>query len=94
MIDFDLAIGEAMRFDDSNGETLAIVTGGHETGGLSLLQGDISKGYIEGNFSTPDHSAVLVPIFAYGPHSQDFRGVYQNTAIFEKILWIFQVYNK
>jgi hypothetical protein len=27
MIDFDLAIGEAMRFDDSNGETLVIVTG-------------------------------------------------------------------
>ena len=94
MIDFDLAIGEAMRFADSNGETLVIVTADHETGGLSLLDGNISKGYVDGSFSTPDHSAVMVPVFAYGPHSQDFRGVYQNTAIFEKIMQIFQLYNK
>ena len=94
MIDFDKAIGEAMRFADTNGETLVIVTADHETGGLSLLDGDINKGYVDGNFSTDDHSAVMVPVFAYGPHSQDFRGVYQNTAIFEKIIRIFELYNK
>jgi len=33
MIDFDKAIGEAMRFPDSNGETFVIVTAEHETGG-------------------------------------------------------------
>jgi alkaline phosphatase len=93
MIDFDLAIGEAMRFSDSNGETLVIVTADHETGGLTLLEGDISKGYVGGNFSTPDHSAVMVPVFAYGPHSQDFRGVYQNTEIFQKILRILELYH-
>ncbi|HKZ37230.1 MAG TPA: alkaline phosphatase [Chryseolinea sp.] len=94
MIDFDKAIGEAMRFADTNGETLVIVTADHETGGLSLLDGDIDKGYVDGNFSTDDHSAVMVPVFAYGPHSQDFRGVYQNTAIFEKVMRIFELYNK
>jgi alkaline phosphatase len=94
MIDFDKAVGEAMRFADTNGETLVIVTADHETGGLSLLDGNISKGYIDGNFSSNDHSAVMVPVFAYGPHSQDFRGVYQNTAIFEKIMRIFESYNK
>ena len=93
MIDFDLAIGEAMRFADTNGETLVIVTADHETGGLTLLGGDMNKGYVDGNFSTPDHSAVTVPVFAYGPHSLDFRGVYQNTAIFNKIVQIFQLYN-
>ena len=94
MIDFDKAIGEALRFADANGETLVIVTADHETGGLSLLDGNISYGYVDGNFSTEDHSAVMVPVFAYGPHSQDFRGVYQNTEIFEKIMRIFQLYNK
>jgi alkaline phosphatase len=94
MIDFDLAIGEAMRFADSNGETLVIVTADHETGGLTLLGGDIRNGYVDGSFSTPDHTAVMVPVFAYGPHSQDFRGVYQNTAIFEKIMKIFELYKK
>lgn len=94
MIDFDQAVGEAMRFADEDGETLVIVTADHETGGLSLLDGDIVKGSVDGNFSTSDHSAVMVPVFAYGPHSQDFRGVYQNTAVFEKIMKIFEMYKK
>lgn len=94
MVDFDKAIGEAMRFADENGETLIVVTADHETGGLSLLDGDIQKGYIDSNFSSNDHSAVMVPVFAYGPHSQDFRGVYQNTAIFDKIMKIFELYKK
>jgi alkaline phosphatase len=94
MIDFDKAVGEAIQFADTNGETLVIVTADHETGGLSLLDGEINNGYVDGNFSTDDHSAVMVPVFAYGPHSLDFRGVYQNTAIFDKIMRIFNLYNK
>lgn len=86
MMDFDKAIGEAMKFADEDGHTLVIVTADHETGGLSLLDGNISKGYADGNFSTNDHSAVMVPVFAYGPHSLEFRGVYENTQIFEKII--------
>jgi alkaline phosphatase len=86
MMDFDKAIGAAMQFADEDGHTLVIVTADHETGGLSLLDGDISKGHADGNFSSNDHSAVMVPVFAYGPHSLEFRGVYENTEIFEKII--------
>jgi len=39
-------------------------------------------------FSTKDHSATLIPVFAYGPGSEEFSGIYQNTDIFEKILKI------
>jgi len=85
MMDFDEAIGAAMKFADEDGHTLVIVTADHETGGLSLLDGNISKGYVDGHFSSNDHSAVMVPVFAYGPHSLDFRGVYENTEIFKKI---------
>lgn len=88
MLDFDKAIGAAMEFADTNGETLVIVTADHETGGLSLLDGDIAQGYVNGHFSTNDHTAVMVPVYAYGPHSLDFRGVYENTEIFEKIMKI------
>ncbi len=88
MLDFDAAIGAAMQFADSNGETLVIVTADHETGGLSLLGGDIRKGEVNGHFSTDDHTAIMVPVFAYGPHSLDFRGVYENTALFDKIMKI------
>jgi len=94
MIDFDGAIGEAIRFADSNGETLVIVTADHETGGLSLLDGDLKRGYVDGNFSTNDHSAVMVPVFAYGPHSLDFRGVYENTEIQHKIMRILEQYHR
>ncbi|AUD00564.1 alkaline phosphatase [Spirosoma pollinicola] len=93
MLDFDRTIGDAIRFADSNGETLVIITADHETGGLSLLDGDLKRGYIDGNFSTNDHSGIMVPVFAYGPHSLDFRGVYENTEIHHKIMAILQKYH-
>jgi len=94
MLDFDKLVGEAMRFADSNGETLVIVTADHETGGLTLLDGDLKKGYVDGHFSTNDHTSVMVPVFAYGPHSMDFRGTYENTEIYTRILNLFTRYNK
>jgi len=84
--DFDRMVGDALRFADEDGETLVIVTADHETGGLTLLDGNIAKGYVWGDFSTNDHTGTPVPVFAYGPHSTDFRGVYQNTEIFNKLL--------
>jgi len=94
MLDFDKLIGDALRFADSNGETLVVVTADHETGGLTLLDGNIKKGYVDGHFSTNDHTAVMVPVFAYGPHSMDFRGVYENTEIYTRILKVFNQYHK
>lgn len=94
MLDFDQLIGEALKFADSNGETLVIITADHETGGLTLLDGDLKRGYVDGSFSTNDHTAIMVPVFAYGPHALDFRGVYENTEIFNKLFNIFKKYNK
>ncbi|MBO9613066.1 MAG: alkaline phosphatase [Dyadobacter sp.] len=85
MLDFDKLVGEALRFADSNGETLVIVTADHETGGLTLLDGNLKTGYVDGQFSTSDHTGIMVPVFAYGPHSLDFRGVYENTEIYRKM---------
>ena len=86
VMDFDKTVGEALRFADKDGETLVIVTADHETGGLTLLDGDYKKGYIGGQFATNDHTAIPVPVFAYGPRSGLFRGVFENTAIFQRIL--------
>ena len=41
---------------------------------------------IEGDFTTHDHTGTMVPIFAYGPYSQEFTGVYENNDVFKKIL--------
>ena len=89
--DFDRLVGEALRFADQDGETLVIVTADHETGGLSLLDASYKKGTVRGNFSTDDHTNIMVPVFAYGPGSADFIGVYPNTNIFSKIIRAYQL---
>lgn len=91
LLDFDRLVGQAMEFVDKNPETLLIVTADHETGGLSLIDGSIEKGYVHGSFSTNDHTAITVPVFAYGPGATDFMGVYQNTEIYTKILKLLSV---
>jgi alkaline phosphatase len=84
--DFDRTLAEALRFADRDGETLVIVTADHETGGLTLLDGAADKGMVRGEFSTNDHTGIMVPVFAYGPGSQNFNGVYPNNQIFHKII--------
>jgi alkaline phosphatase len=88
--DFDRLVGEALKFADQDGETLVIVTADHETGGLSLLDANYKKGTVRGNFSSDDHTNIMVPVFAYGPGAQNFIGIYNNTAVFKKII---QAYN-
>lgn len=83
--DFDRTIGAIYEWAARDGETLVIVTADHETGGLTLVGGDLKEGKIVGKFSTGDHSGVMVPVYAFGPGSEEFTGVFENTAIFDKI---------
>ncbi|MBC9794781.1 alkaline phosphatase [Sinomicrobium weinanense] len=85
-IDFDRAIGKALRFADETPGTLVIITADHETSGFSIPQGNIDRHVVEGDFTTNDHTATMVPVFAYGPRSGEFTGVYENNEIFSKIL--------
>jgi alkaline phosphatase len=86
LLDFDHVVGKAMKFADENKETLVIVVGDHETGGLTLLDGSLKDGWIFGNFSTNDHTSIPSSIFAYGPNSEEFTGLFENTEIFNKIM--------
>lgn len=92
--DFDKTVEAALRFADQNGETLVVVTADHETGGLTLLDASAEKGMISGHFSTNDHTNIMVPVFAYGPGSAEFRGTYANNEIFHKILKVIGLKNK
>lgn len=85
-LSFDLAIAEAMKFADSNGETLVLVTGDHETGGMTFVDGNFNTGHVTARFMTDDHTAMMLPVFAYGPGAQEFIGVYKNTEIFHKMM--------
>jgi alkaline phosphatase len=85
-VDFDRAIREAIEFADRDGETLVVITADHETSGFALPSGNIAEHKVEGAFFSNDHTAIMVPIFAYGPQSDKFSGVYGNTAVFHKIM--------
>lgn len=85
-LDFDRAIGKALEFASSNKETLVIITADHETGGMTLNGGDISKGEVSARYTTGGHTAIMVPVFAYGAGADKFTGVYDNTEVFDKMI--------
>lgn len=85
-LDFDKAVAKALKFAIEDGETLVIVTADHETGGLTIVGGDINNQTIEANFSTDHHTPVMVPVFAFGPGAEEFGGIYENTDVFKKMM--------
>lgn len=152
VIEFDKAVKIAVDFARQNGNTLVVVTGDHETGGLSLSKGDYSilvdqarkaKGtttmflkkfkieekekFIAGlkewygidtsdqeyeslrkittselrrelarfvsnkvgfGWTTFDHTAAPVPVYAFGPGANYFTGVMDNTDVAKLIMKI------
>lgn len=85
VFDFDKTLGIVLEWAAKDGETLVIVTGDHATGGMTLLSGSIEEKRIRVNFSTTGHNGIFLPVFAWGPHSEDFVGVYENTELSDKI---------
>ncbi len=86
MIDFDNAIGVAKDYASENHNTLVVVTADHETGGLTLNGGSIGDHTVSGKFSEGDHTAVMVPVFSYGPGAEKFSGIHENTFFLEAFL--------
>jgi len=97
LLDFDKVIGKALDFAEQDGNTLVVVVSDHETGGFTLSSrtiefetgikySDYSK--IDVTFSTGGHSAAMIPVFAYGPGAEEFKGIYENTEIFHKLMQV------
>lgn len=84
MIEFDRTIGAILDFAKKDGETLIIVTADHETGGYAINPGSKMGNIIPG-FTTDSHTGALIPVFAFGPGSELFSGIYENTAIYHKM---------
>jgi alkaline phosphatase len=93
MQDFEQVIAAALDFAEQDGNTLVVVTADHETGGYTLgpkRPAVNPPAYLEGSsiepvFATASHSATLIPVFAYGPGAEEFKGIYQNTEIYSKM---------
>ncbi len=93
MLDFDRAVKVAFDYAEQDPHTLVIITADHETGGMALTGGDLQAGEVDARYATGGHSAVMVPVFAYGAGANQFAGIYQNSDILSKVLKLYN-FNK
>jgi alkaline phosphatase len=85
VLDFDQAIGSAIDFAKSDGNTLVIITADHETGGMTILDGKFGSDEMKSVFTSKNHSGVPVPVFAFGPGAENFTGFMENVSFKAKI---------
>ena len=85
LFEFDRIVGKVLQWAEKDGHTLVIVTADHATGGLTLIDGSIEERTVKVHFSTKGHNGIVVPVFAYGPHAEEFVGVYENAELSAKI---------
>ncbi|MCB0276682.1 MAG: alkaline phosphatase [Calditrichaeota bacterium] len=81
MIAFDKAVQAALDFAEADGQTLVVVTADHETGGMSITKGSFGGDSLEVKWTTGKHTGTPVGVFAYGPGSLRFTGVFDNTEL-------------
>jgi alkaline phosphatase len=82
--DFELMLESVLTYAAQEGNTLVVLTGDHECGGLSI--GPQSKwGRVEPTWAARIHTGALVPVYAFGPQAELFNGVYENTEIYWKM---------
>lgn len=88
-LDFDKVIGIALDFAMKDGNTLVVVTADHETGGVTIVDGNLNKREVILSFSTKDHTATMVPVYAFGPGAEKFSGIFDNTGFFERFIELY-----
>jgi alkaline phosphatase len=81
---FDEAVGIALDFAAARNDTLVVVTADHETGGMRISETGSRRWRME--WSTGEHTATAVPVFAFGPGSDTFSGAYDNTDVGRKLM--------
>ena len=91
LADFELMLNAVLDYAEREGNTLVVVTADHETGGLTLPDGDIEKGINNVRFLWGNHTGCMVPVFAYGPGAEYFSGIHQNTDIPAIIRWLLNI---
>lgn len=81
MRELDGAVAEVLKMVAPRGDTLVLVVADHDAGGLSLVDGDYEDGKATVRWASGDHSSQWVPLFAFGPGSEEFTGVLDNTEV-------------
>jgi alkaline phosphatase len=82
--DFNETINAVLDYAKKEKDVLVVVTADHETGGLALTANKENPKTFIPKYTYKKHTGIMVPVFAYGPGSEEFAGMYENTAIFDK----------
>ena len=78
LLDFDRTIGDVLAWAAADGHTLVVVTADHNTGSLTLQDGNLEEGRIGVAFGSESHNGIAVPVYAWGPGSDQFTGIREN----------------
>ena len=78
LLDFDRTVGDVLEWAAADGHTLVVVTADHNTGALTLQDGNLEKGEIGVFFASDSHNGIAVPVYAWGPGSDAFTGIREN----------------
>lgn len=78
LLDFDRTIGDVLAWAAADGHTLVVVTADHNTGALTLQDGNLEEGTIGVAFGSESHNGIAVPFYAWGPGSDAFNGIREN----------------
>ncbi|MDX1702237.1 MAG: alkaline phosphatase, partial [Melioribacteraceae bacterium] len=70
-----------LNFSKTQGETLVLFTSDHETGGLAVAADFKNYPKLQIKWSTKDHTAGVVPLFAKGPGAEYFTNINRNWEI-------------
>jgi alkaline phosphatase len=88
---FDMAVKEAIEFARMDQRTLVLVTADHETGGMLLPEDKINAREVAADWNFKSHTGADVALFSYGPGSEEFAGVMDNTDLPKKIAKLMNV---
>jgi alkaline phosphatase len=82
VIELANAVKVARDWADGSDDTLIIVTGDHETGGLRVIGNNGQGDFPSVSWATTGHTGSHVPAYAWGDHAELLQGVMENTDLF------------
>jgi alkaline phosphatase len=82
MVEFDRAARVVADWASNRTDTLVMLTADHECGGLTVVTNNGAGNEPDVTWSTTGHTAANVPLYAFGPGSEEVRGVMDNTDVY------------
>ena len=67
-----------LQWAAADGHTLVVVTADHNTGAITLQDGNLEEGQIGVHFGSSSHNGIAVPVYAWGPGADQFTGIREN----------------